>query len=83
MRSLSPAARIRSEARSNCSWEIVTVVTRHPNSRAAWMANPPQPLPISRTRLSAVIPANSHMRWYLLACASASGWPSYAKTALE
>ena len=44
-----PAARTRSRARSCCSFEIVIDVTRQPSSPAAYSANPPQPVPISRT----------------------------------
>ena len=44
-----PAAWTRSRASSNCSREIVTDVTRQPSSPAAYRANPPQPVPISRT----------------------------------
>ncbi len=51
-RSSRPASRTRRLASSCWAREIVVVVTRQPCSRAAWIASPPQPLPISSRWLS-------------------------------
>ncbi len=70
-------------ASSRWASEIVVVVTRQPRVVAAWMAKPPQPLPISSTWSPGPRPSFVQIRSSLASCASRSDMPGRSKTAHE
>ncbi len=83
IRSSSPASRTRSVASSCWALEIVVVVTRQPVVRAAWIAIPPQPVPISSRWVSGPSWRRSQMRSSFASCASSRLASSRGKYAQE